>query len=145
MKKAALSLVVLVLASIAPLSLYAQAPQPVGNAGVQPVGNANVQPVGTKPTTVTASGKIENPLRGADSIGELFNTLAQFVIDLAYIVIAAFLLLSGFKFIKAQGNPEELATAKKTFWYTIIGAMIIIGMDTMIAVFKRVLEQLGTN
>ncbi len=101
------------------------------------------QGASTRPAPVTASGGIENPLRGADSIGELFRTLAQFVIDLAYIVIAAFLLLSGFKFIKAQGKPEELAKAKATFWYTIIGAIIIIGMDTLIAVFKRILEQVG--
>lgn len=117
---------------------------------VQPVNYTStptpVQPVNTKPAPIVpvqATGGIQNPLKGADSLGELFNTLAQFAIDVAYVVIAAFLLLSGFKFIKAQGNPEELTNAKKTFWYTIVGALIIIGMDTMISVFKSILEQLA--
>ncbi len=127
----------------APQVLNAQSgAQPTGS-NVQPAGSA-VQPVGNRPAPVIATGGIENPLKGANSLGELFKTLSQFVLDLAYIVIAAFLLLSGFKFIKAQGNPEEIAKAKETFWYTIIGALIIIAMDTMVGVFKRVLEQLAS-
>jgi hypothetical protein len=137
MIKTIISFVALAILAAAPLTSYATShPQDTASP---PQDRAN-------PPSVTAGGpdgRVENPLRGADSIGELFQTLAQFVIDLAYVVIAAFLILSGFKFIKAQGKPEELAKAKATFWYTIIGAIIIIGMDTMIAVFKRILEQLG--
>jgi hypothetical protein len=101
----------------------------------------------TPPKSITVGGPdgmIQNPLKGADSLGELFKTLSQFVLDVAYIVIAAFLLLSGFKFIKAQGNPEELAKAKATFWYTIIGALIIIAMDTLVGAFRTILQQLGS-
>lgn len=132
----------LAVALLMPLSSYATSHQQGANAPQQGA-SAPQQGASARPAPVTASGGIENPLKGADSLGGLFNTLAQFVIDLAYIVIAAFLLLSGFKFIKAQGKPEELAKAKATFWYTIVGAIIIIGMDTLIAVFKRILEQVG--
>jgi hypothetical protein len=140
MKHALISSMIFTAMAIVPITIYAQTPQQ--GATTIPQQGASVQQQGASTRPATASGRLENPLRGANSIGELFRTLAQFAIDLAYIVIAAFLLLSGFKFVKAQGNPEELAKAKATFWYTIIGALIIIGMDTMIAVFKRILEQL---
>ncbi len=126
------------LVCLTPSLALAQTGLQTTGSGLQTTGSA------PRPVPVTATGKIENPLKGAASLGELFKTISQFVLDLAYIVIAAFLLLSGFKFIKAQGNPEELAKAKATFWYTIIGAFIIIAMDTMVGVFKKVLEQLGS-
>ena len=43
----------------------------------------------------------------------------------------------------AQGEPEKLTDAKNTFKYTIIGALIIIGAQTIIAIVKSIISGLG--
>lgn len=115
---------------------------PAGTAPISPVARPGISPVGPAPRAVLSG--IPNPLRGVSSIGELFYKLADFLISLSYVVIAFFLILSGFKFVKAQGNETELEEAKKTFYYTIIGALILIGANTIIAIVKNLMTSLNT-
>ena len=64
--------------------------------------------------------------------------------SLSYVVIAFFLFLSGFKFVTAQGSQDKLTEAKKTFWYTIVGALILIGANTIIQVVQGIIKGLQT-
>ena len=88
----------------------------------------------SEPVMVT----LTNPLKGVDSIGDLFYKIVDFVMGLSYVVIAFFLLYSGFKFVTAQGSDEKLTEAKTTFKYTIIGALILIGANTIIKVIQSI-------
>ncbi len=105
-----------------------------------------MMPGGQQPSTPTTANvpraTLENPLKGVDSLAGLFTKLAQFVLNVSYVVIAFFLLLSGFKFIKAQGSETELEDAKRTFFNTIIGAIIIISAQTIILVVQGIIEGL---
>jgi hypothetical protein len=113
---------------------------------------AQTKSTGSKDTTTTRTegGKespavmstLTNPLKGVDSIGDLFYKIVDFVMSLSYVVIAFFLLLSGFKFVTAQGSDEKLTEAKHTFYYTIIGALILIGANTIIKVIQSVITGL---
>jgi hypothetical protein len=94
--------------------------------------------------TVTARATLENPLAGVNSISDLFYKLANALISISYVVIAFFLILSGFKFVKAQGSEKEIEEAKKTFYYTIIGALLIIGARTIIAIVQGIIRGLNT-
>lgn len=86
---------------------------------------------------------LPNPLGDkVDSIPALVYLLVQIVVDISYVVIAFFLILSGFKFVAARGNETELTNAKNTFKYTIIGALLIIGAQTIIAVVKNIISGL---
>ncbi|MEK7607361.1 MAG: hypothetical protein AAB484_00310 [Patescibacteria group bacterium] len=86
------------------------------------------------------SGGLTNPVQGVPSIACLFYRIVDFVMSLSYVVIAFFLLLSGFKFVTAQGSDEKLTDAKKTFWYTVIGALILIGANTIIQVVQGIIK-----
>ncbi len=86
---------------------------------------------------------LSNPIKGVNSISGLVYMLAQVALDIGYVLIAIFLLLSGFKFVTAQGSEDKLTDAKNTFKYTIIGALIIIGAQTIIAVVKSIMAGLG--
>jgi NADH:ubiquinone oxidoreductase subunit 4 (subunit M) len=35
-------------------------------------------------------------------------------------------VVTGFKYVSAQGNPEKLTEAHKYLWYTLIGTVIIM-------------------
>lgn len=84
----------------------------------------------------------DNPLEGVDSLADLFYRIINFIIGLSYVVIAAFYLLAGFKFVKAQGNPEELSGAKRAFMNTTIGAIIIIGINVITQVIQSIIDGL---
>lgn len=99
--------------------------------------------VGSSPKTVGNTGPnsvgLSNPV-GVSSIACLFYKIVDFVMSLSYVVIAFFLLLSGFKFVTAQGSDEKLTEAKRTFFYTVIGALILIGANTIIQVVQGIIR-----
>lgn len=75
---------------------------------------------------LSASTKLQNPIK--------YSTFSQFaaaVTKTAVQVLMPFIVLafiySGFLFVKAQGNVEELKTAKTTIIYSMIGAFILLG------------------
>lgn len=94
------------------------------------------------PSVPTAVATLQNPLSGVNTISDLFYKIVSFAVSLSYVVIAAFLILSGFKFIKAQGNEEELKKAKNTFYYTIIGAALIIGAQVITSIIQKIIQGL---
>ncbi len=57
-------------------------------------------------------------------------------------MVAFFLILSGFKFVTAQGSEDKLKEAKTTFRITITGAVIIVGAQTIAAVLEKVFTDL---
>lgn len=92
--------------------------------------------------TTTGTVKLENPLgNNVRSIPDFFYLVINFVYSLSYAVIAGFLLVSGFKFVMAQGKPDALDDAKRTFKYTIIGAIILIGANVATEVVRSVINQ----
>jgi hypothetical protein len=95
----------------------------------------------TNPTVVA---KLENPLGGdVDSLGALFKKLFDIIVGISYAVVAFFLILSGFRFVVAQGNPGELEKAKTTFWYTIVGALLVIGAQTIATILQNLVTEVG--
>ncbi len=90
---------------------------------------------------ITATAKLENPLKGVNSLGDFVYLVINFVYSLSYAVIAFFLILSGFKFVMAQGKPDALDNAKETFKNTIIGAVILIGANVITEVVRTVINQ----
>ncbi len=70
--------------------------------------------------------KLTNPIKVST-----FSELAAKVIEAAVTVLSPFVVLafiySGFLFVKAQGNPEEITAAKSAIWWSIIGAVILMG------------------
>lgn len=76
--------------------------------------------------TPSSSGKLQNPLN-IENIEDFLSSILKAVVNIATPIIVLMIIYSGFLFVKAQGNPEELNTAKKTLMWVIIGAIIILG------------------
>lgn len=72
------------------------------------------------------AGKVCNPIN-ANSIQGLIKTVLESVIKIGIPVIALAIIYSGFLFIKARGNSEEIGKAKDALIYTLIGAAILLG------------------
>ena len=75
-----------------------------------------------------AASTIENPL-GTNSVQGLLLKIMKLVMQVGSIVVVFFIIYSGYKFVTARGNPEEIKEAKNTFYATIIGGAILLGAD----------------
>lgn len=85
---------------------------------------------------------LDNPLKNTDSVDSFFQKILKSIVYLLTPVVVIMLLYSGFRFVTAQGNEEQLATAKKALLYTLIGAAIIIGAEGLSRAIGETIRQL---
>lgn len=88
---------------------------------------------------------IQNPLNGINSISEFVQKLLQAVVAIGVPIAVLFIVLAGFKFITARGNPEELAKARTNFVHVVIGVAIFIGAWAIAQLIVATLRQIGAN
>jgi TRAP-type C4-dicarboxylate transport system permease small subunit len=55
----------------------------------------------------------------------IFNNIVSVILGLAGVVLFLLLLMGGFKYITAGGDPKAVEGAKKTLTYAIIGFVVI--------------------
>ena len=132
------TLLLLGLAFALPSLTHAQATGPSTS-----VGTANGPVTNTGTVNGPALPTLPNPLgNSVGTIPQLIYKIIQALVDVSYIVIAFFLILSGFKFVMAQGSEEKLSGAKNTFKNTIIGAILIIGAQVIVSVVQSIFTSL---
>jgi hypothetical protein len=106
--------------------------------------DATTNPGASGYTQNESTTRLQNPLGDKiPDIPTLITKIIDIVIQFSYIVVACFLIWSGFKFVTAQGNESKISSAKSTFYWTIVGALIVMGAQTLSAMFKATLENLG--
>jgi heme/copper-type cytochrome/quinol oxidase subunit 2 len=90
-----------------------------------------------------SSGTLQNPLKeGYTSIPDFLGALLDIVITIAIPIIVLMIIYSGFLFVKAQGKPEELVTARKAIVWTLIGAAIILGASLLSYAIQGTIEEI---
>jgi len=82
--------------------------------------------------------EIKNPLE-YDTFGELIEAIIDFIYKIALVLAPLFIVIAGFYFVTAAGNPAQIETAKKIILYTLIGFLIILLSKGLIAVIQNVL------
>lgn len=89
-----------------------------------------------------SSGKLVNPLK-AESIEEVIFL----AVDLAVYVGTAFAVLAiifvGFKFVWAQGKPEEIKDAQRWLLYIVVGLAILISAKVIVTIVENTLVDSG--
>lgn len=103
-----------------------------GQSGSTPTGGNYVPP---KNPSGEASGfnlqvRLNNPLK-VDTIKDAIQFFVNTLVKIAIPFIVIFFIWAGLKFILAQGKPDKITEAKKMFWYTIIGTLLILGAWTI--------------
>jgi uncharacterized membrane protein len=85
-----------------------------------------------------------NPIQSNDIYG-LMAAILDFVVKIGAVVVVFFVIYSGFQFVTAQGSDEKISKAKKTFMWTIIGGLILLGAMTLSNVICNTAKQLGAT
>lgn len=93
-------------------------------------------------TSECEEGKICNPI-GVNSINEFVKTLLEGMIKIGIPIVALAIIYSGFLFVKAQGNPEEITKAKQALLYSVIGAVLLLGSWAIAQLITETVLQLG--
>src|SRR3989338_10817135 len=70
--------------------------------------------------------RICNPIE-ACTVAEFIQLLTEIILKIGMPLAALMIILSGFLFVKARGNPEEIKKARSMFVWTLVGTAIIIG------------------
>lgn len=76
------------------------------------------------------SGQLCNPLTSR-TFAALVENIARIIANVGIPVAAIFIIYSGFLFVTASGNEEKLKKAKEYFFWTIVGAGIIVGANAI--------------
>jgi hypothetical protein len=88
-------------------------------------------------------GALCNPLNTQYSTIPTFIAGAlKAVVMIALPIIVLFFVIAGFKFISAQGNPSELAVARKNFMWVVIGSLLIMGAWVLATLLAGTVAQL---
>lgn len=92
----------------------------------------------------TGSISFPNPIKQT-SLEALIKAILDVVVQFGAIVAVFFLIYSGYKFIEARGNPGKIEAAQKTFFWTIVGGLIVLGAFVISEVIKNTVEGFGVK
>jgi hypothetical protein len=121
-----------------PLLVSAQLPPSQSTGGLPPS-----QVVGGQPRSGD-SFSVPNPLN-ADSISEFVAAVLEAVIVIGIPVAVLFMVLAGFKFVLAMGNPKKIGEAQRNLVNTVIGIGLFLGAWTIAKIIQATVEALGAG
>ncbi len=97
------------------------------------------------PILVNGAGiTIPNPLK-AQSVTELLNTIIDFIFMLALGIAPIMIIVAGFFFITAMGEPEKIQTAKQIILWVLIGLLIVFCAKGIIKLFNEIFTASGST
>lgn len=120
--------IILTLSYILPLAVFAQIC----------VGDTCVSPTNPVPVPYNRFFPIFAP-GGAISASGLILSLIDIGLAIAGLVAVIFLIVGGFRYVTAQGNEEQVESAKKTLTHAILGIVIIILAFVIVRVIANAL------
>lgn len=97
-------------------------------------------------TGANINTKIQNPL--GDNITDIPSFIKEVINIIIYIgipIITLAIIYTGFLFVKAQGNPEELTKAKRTLLYTLIGGALLLGAFVIAEAIGKTVEDITST
>lgn len=81
---------------------------------------------GSTPPPACLPGQICNPIN-TSTIQDFIRVLLEGVLKIGIPIVALAVIYCGFLFVAAIGNSEKIKKAKEAFFYTLIGAAILLG------------------
>lgn len=76
------------------------------------------------------------------SIADVMLGFFKVLIELGAVAVTLAIVYAGLLFVAAKGNPEQLNKAKTTLFWTIIGALVLLGSEVIATIITNTLKQL---
>lgn len=84
----------------------------------------------------------ESPLKDFGGIQGLLEEILRVIVLIGAPIAVLFIIYSGFLFVTARGNEDQLTKAKKTFLWTVIGTAILLGAQAIASVLGGTVDQI---
>ena len=84
---------------------------------------------------VSAQASLDSPPTNIDVVGVL-NKVAQLLINIAAPIAIIMVIVAGFYFMTAQGEPGKIEIAKKMILWTLIGMAVVLLAEAMVSFIK---------
>ena len=111
-----------------------------------PDGSSANKPDGSSSNVTNISTKIENPLgNGIDTIPKFIEAVINIVLIVGIPIVVLAVIYTGFLFVKAQGNPEEITKAKSALLYTLIGATLLLGAFVIANAIGKTVDEIKST
>ncbi len=91
----------------------------------------------------SATAHLENPLKNVSSIGDLVKSGLQVFSYIAVLFAVLMLIVVGFQYIMARGNPDAMKKASQWLLYIVIGLAIVIGARIAVDIVINTLGATG--
>lgn len=85
--------------------------------------------------------KFQSPI-ASKSVAEVLTKFFEILVQIGAVAVTLAIVYAGFLFVVARGNPEQLSKAKTTLYWTIIGAMILLGAQVIASVIQNSIKGL---
>lgn len=85
-----------------------------------------------------------NPLQFC-SLADFVAGVLKALVTISLPIISVFMVYSGFLFVKARGNSDEIGAAKSNFYYVIIGSILILGAWALAQMLAGTVTQIRGN
>ena len=95
------------------------------------------------PEPYTVDANLSNPIT-SDNVTTLLEKLYRGFLAIVVPILVLVLVYSGFIFVTAQGSEEKLKKAKRNAGYVVIGLIIILAAEVLIAIFKNLVDAFDT-
>lgn len=98
----------------------------------------------TGPSAHTFQGttELKNPLNSdISSIPAFFRTILDILLVFAVPFVVFFIILAGYKYVTARGNPTKISEAHQALLYAIIGGLLILGAEAILALIEGTVTQ----
>lgn len=89
---------------------------------------------------VSQAVSIPNPLK-AETFEQLLNSIIDFLFYLALGITPLMIVIAGFYFITAQGDPKKVETAQTIIKWAIIGFIIVICAKGLVQLLKSIFQK----
>jgi len=83
---------------------------------------------------------LENPLE-VNSIEDLLLAILKIVLILAVPIIIFFIIYSGFLYVTARGNAEQVSQASRALTYAIIGGVLVLGAIAITEIIRNLVGE----
>ncbi len=103
----------------------------VGPGQASPGTQGQVGPSQTPGASRGPSVTLLNPLGEGTTLNSLLVDILKFVVRIGSIVVIFMLVYVGFKFVIARGNPTAIEEARNALLWTVIGALILLGAQSI--------------
>ena len=86
---------------------------------------------------------LPNPLGNTTSFAVIMEKLADIAIKIGLPLVVIFMIYAGFLFVSAGGNEDKITAAKTTFFWAIVGALLIIGSKALAIAIQNLAQKLN--